>query len=105
MAGSHPAHRASASTDAFTWDTKTERGRRWMPLDPESLAALRGYIDIWHEERRLLGQTNRLLFVWPDGSPLHPDTITAVFHKHAAAAVLGQDSAFGAEVPPAAPCR
>jgi integrase len=29
-----------------------------------------------------------LLFVWPDGRPLHPDTITALFHKHCDAAGL-----------------
>src|SRR4029453_12204978 len=30
----------------------------------------------------------RLLFVWADGRPLHPDTITALFHKHCQAAGL-----------------
>ena len=36
----------------------------------------------------LLGQTTQLLFVWSDGRPLHPDTITALFHKHCEAAGL-----------------
>ena len=27
-------------------------------------------------------RTTELLFVWPDGRPLHPDTITALFHRH-----------------------
>ncbi len=38
------------------------------------------------EERYLLGQHDDLLFVWPDGRALHPDRITALFHKHCAAA-------------------
>ena len=33
-------------------------------------------------------RTRELLFVWPDGRPLHPDTITALFHRHCAAAGL-----------------
>ena len=33
---------------------------------------------------QLLGQDTQLLFVWPNGQPLHPDTITALFHKHCA---------------------
>jgi len=36
----------------------------------------------------LLGQDTHLLFVWPSGQPLHPDTITALFHKHCTAAGL-----------------
>jgi uncharacterized membrane protein len=31
----------------------------------------------------VLGQSSPLLFVWADGRPLHPDTITGLFHKHA----------------------
>ena len=48
----------------------------------------RDYLIAWEEERYLLGQDTQLLFVWPDGRPLHPDTITALFHKHCAAAGL-----------------
>jgi integrase len=69
-------------------ETKTEAGRRWLAVDTRTLAALRNYVEIWEEERRLLGQDSPLLFVWPDGRPLHPDTITALFHKHCAAAGL-----------------
>lgn len=43
---------------------------------------------VWEEERYLLGQRLELLLVWPNGTPLHPDTITALFHKHCAAAGL-----------------
>ena len=69
-------------------DTKTEAGNRVMALDPHTLAALTGYLELWREERRLLGQPTQLLFVWPSGTPVHPDTITALFHKHVAAAGL-----------------
>ena len=69
-------------------DTKTEAGNRVMALDPQTLAALHQYVQSWAEERRLLGQPTKLLFVWPDGTPVHPDTITALFHKHLTAAGL-----------------
>ncbi len=68
--------------------TKTSSGERWIALDPTTVAALRGYLATWGEERRLLGQEGGLLFVWPDGRPLHPDTITSLFHDHCAAAGL-----------------
>jgi integrase len=42
----------------------------------------------WEEDGYLLGQRRKLLFVWPNGNPLHPDTITALFHKHREAAGL-----------------
>jgi integrase len=67
---------------------KTSSGERTLALDPVTTAALRTYVATWEEERRLLGQTSPLLFVWPHGQPLHPDTITALFHKHVAAAGL-----------------
>ncbi len=69
-------------------DTKTEAGHRLMALDPQTLQALREYVDMWAEERRLLGQPTKLLFVWPDGTPVHPDTVTALFGRHLVAAGL-----------------
>ena len=69
-------------------DTKTEAGHRVMALDPRTLRALEKYVATWSEERRLLGQSSPLLFVWPDGTPLHPDTITSLFHRNVAAAGL-----------------
>ena len=57
-----------------------------MALDPDTWSALRLYLTTWTEERRLLGQTTELLFVWPDGRPVHPDTITSLFHRHCDAA-------------------
>ncbi len=69
-------------------DTKTEAGNRVMALDPKTLATLREYLDVWAEERRQLGQASKLLFVWPNGTPVHPDTITVLFGKHLVAAGL-----------------
>ena len=69
-------------------ETKTRAGVRWLALDPQTLLALSEYVGQWTEERRLLGQRSPLLFVWPSGQPLHPDTITALFHKHCAEADL-----------------
>jgi integrase len=69
-------------------ETKTRSGERSLALDPTTWDALRDYIKVWDEERYLLGQDTQLLFVWPNGKPLHPDTITALFHKHCAAAGL-----------------
>lgn len=69
-------------------ETKTSAGERVVALDPATRQALHSYIETWEVERRLLGQVTQLLFVWPDGQPLHPDTITALFHKHCHAAGL-----------------
>jgi integrase len=52
--------------------TKTPSGERTVALDPTTHQALRTYIDAWTTERELLGQDTQLLFVWPDGRPLHP---------------------------------
>ncbi len=87
--------RVSPTTTRVTVDgktqeslTKTRSGERTLALDPATREALRVYIHTWAEERRQLGQDIDLLFVWPHGVPLHPDTITALFHKHCLAAGL-----------------
>jgi len=59
-----------------------------MSLDPLTLQALQDYVTVWAEERHLLGQDSKLLFVWPNGTPLHPDTLTALFYKHVGSAGL-----------------
>lgn len=76
---------AGHATDS---DTKTRSGQRTLALDPDTRDALADYLAAWEEERYLLGQDRRLLFVWPNGTPLHPDTITALFRKHCVAAGL-----------------
>jgi hypothetical protein len=67
---------------------KSAAGERVIALDPATREGLVDYIRGREEERQLLGQLSQLLFVWPDGRPLHPDTITALFHKHRQAAGL-----------------
>ena len=67
---------------------KTASGVRTLALDPVTQSALDAYVRSWQEERRVLGQSSPLLFVWADGRPLHPDTITGLFHKHASDAGL-----------------
>lgn len=69
-------------------ETKTQAGVRSLALDPDTRRALLDYVETWEQERQLLGQDTALLFVWPDGRPLHPDTITALFHRHCKAAGL-----------------
>jgi integrase len=68
-------------------EAKTRSGERWVALDPRTLAALKEYVTTWSRERDLLGQDTQLLFVWPGGRTLHPDTITDLFRKHCVAAV------------------
>jgi len=67
---------------------KTRAGERLLALDPATRAALSAYVSTWHQERQLLGQDSDMLFVWPHGAPLHPETVTALFHKHCQAAGL-----------------
>jgi len=62
--------------------TRSPSAERSLALDPTTWDALRDYLAIWDEERRLLGQDTQLLFVWPNGQALHPDTITMLFHRH-----------------------
>ena len=69
-------------------ETKTSSGERAMALDPTTSEALRVYVTTWDAERAALGQDTQLLFVWPHGQALHPDTITAMFRRHCEAAKL-----------------
>ena len=85
----HPSTpRVVAAGHAVESDAKTRSGLRSLALDPDTYQALVEYLMAWEEERYLLGQRRELLFVWPNGNPLHPDTITALFHQHCAAAGL-----------------
>lgn len=73
---------------AVASEAKTQAGVRNLALDPDTLRALELYLETWRNERTMLGQDTPLLFVWPSGRPLHPDTITALFHAHCKAAGL-----------------
>ena len=48
-------------------EPKTSSGIRSLALDPDTAVALEVYVEGWADERRLLGQTIQLLFVWPSG--------------------------------------
>jgi integrase len=74
--------RVVVSGRAVESEAKTRSGIRNLALDPVTLEALRDYIVTWDTEREALGQDTDLLFVWSNGRPLHPDTITALFHQH-----------------------
>jgi integrase len=70
-------------------EPKTARGYRRLSLDPLTVAALRKHVLQWTSERAEFGDTARqLLFCWPDGSSMHPQTITDRFKGLAAAAGL-----------------
>jgi integrase len=53
-----------------------------------TLAALRAHIERWDEERADVGHSTERLFCHPDGSNIHPDTVTEGFQDHARAAGL-----------------
>jgi integrase len=64
-------------------DGKTEGSRRTISLDPVTVEALRQHIAMLDQERKDFGSCDtesRLLFCHPDGTPLHPDTITRRFN-------------------------
>lgn len=69
-------------------ESKTSSGVRNVSLDPYTCNELKAYVAEWKRERSSLGQSSRLLFVWEDGRPLHPETITTLFHQHCQAAGL-----------------
>jgi integrase len=72
------AGKAQASTG------KTLRSRRLLSLDPTTIEALRVHLDALHAERDAWGPDYRdhgLLFCWPDGRPIYPDTITERFGR------------------------
>lgn len=64
---------------------KTARGRRSVPLDGSTVAALHLQRESWSECRDLMGEgwqgDHDLVFVQPDGSPLHPDTVSDTFDR------------------------
>jgi integrase len=72
-------------------DAKTPKGRRSLALDPATLAALRTHQARQAEEKTIIGAGYRdsgLVFTMPDGSPIHPQRISAWFLQHTRAAGL-----------------
>ena len=65
-------------------DGKTENSRRAISLDTLTIDALEAHLAMLDHEREAFGDAypgHGLLFVYPDGRPLHPDTITARFNR------------------------
>jgi integrase len=61
-------------------DAKTPKGRRSLALDPATLAALKAHRARQADEKTLIGSGYRdsgLVFTMPDGSPIHPQRISA----------------------------
>jgi integrase len=69
--------------DGYAQDSepKTAHGYRTLALDPVTVAAVRGHLKRWRKERKAVGHTSLLLFCWPDGRPVHPQTITDRFFR------------------------
>jgi integrase len=72
-------------------DAKTPKGRRSLALDPVTLATLKAHQVRQAAEKTIVGpgyQDSGLVFTMPDGSPIHPQRISAWFLQHTRAAGL-----------------
>lgn len=73
-----------ARTSRGTSSTKTERSRRALDLDVETVSVVKEWRKVQLEDRMQWGELwtdTGLVFVREDGKPCHPDTITAVFER------------------------
>ncbi|TQM11130.1 site-specific integrase [Pseudonocardia kunmingensis] len=76
--------RVVAAGKAQTSDGKSERSRRMLALDERTAAELAARLRTLDAERAAFGDDyggDGLLFCWPDGRPIHPDTITEQFNR------------------------
>ena len=67
-------------------EPKTLKGKRWLALDPATVAALREHRARQAEEHLMVGPgwvESGLVFTWPDGRALHPERFTRWFQQHA----------------------
>ena len=72
-------------------DPKTERSRRNLALDPDTLGALRAHRARQAKEKLALGpayQDQDLIFAREDGSTPHPERLSKIFKSQADAAGL-----------------
>ena len=84
-------------TPAFS-EPKTAKGRRSVPLPPETVAALQAYRKRQLEERLALGpayQDSDLIFCREDGEAIHPHTFSEAFERHVRDANLPRLSLHG----------
>ena len=72
-------------------EPKTAKGRRMVALDAQTVAALRAHRERQVFESTLMGdayEDEDLVFAREDGTPLHPDSFSDAFWRHADAAKL-----------------
>jgi integrase len=72
-------------------ETKSERGRRTIALDPGTVTALREHRRAQQAEQSVLGpayEDGDLVFCREDGTPIWPRSLTRSFERHVAAAGL-----------------
>ena len=72
-------------------EPKTKRGRRLIALDAETVAVLREQAALQLSEQQRLGDSwidSGQVFTKKDGSPLHPERISAMFRRLVRAAAL-----------------
>jgi integrase len=62
-------------------DGKSDDSCRTLALDPITVDALRDYIAEWDATKHEFGHHGQYLFCHPDGTPIHPDTITDWFSR------------------------
>lgn len=76
-------NRVVVGHEVLTGTPKGNRSRR-IGLDSPTVEVLRAWRRQHLEERLVIGDywpDTDLVFVWPDGSPLHPDVITRTFRR------------------------
>jgi integrase len=85
-AGTLTVNRATvvANGKAVESEPKTARGRRQIALDRQTVEVLKAWRRQQREERLVMGdgwQGDGRVFIWPGGSPPHPDVITRSFGR------------------------
>ncbi|MGH2787212.1 MAG: tyrosine-type recombinase/integrase [Actinomycetota bacterium] len=68
-------------------EPKTKKGKRSVPLAPETVAVLRAHRKRQAEERLAIGaayEDRDLVFAGPNGSPLDPESVSLVFDRRVA---------------------
>jgi integrase len=78
--------RVRAGNQVIAGEPKTARRRRTIALDPATVAALRQHRKHQAEERLLAGPCyvdSGLVFILPDGSPIHPNRFSLWFRRRA----------------------
>jgi integrase len=87
-----------ADGHAIESEPKTARGRRRIALDAQTVAALKQWRRQQSAEQLAMGagwQGDGRVFVWADGSPLHPNVITRSFGRLVEKAALPDLSLHG----------